>query len=266
MALASLLPALPLVYQANPYMAYLAAAAGALTLACLLRPSIRGRLAAGLAMAVIAVLWGQMTMRGRIQALAADGLPADTVVRATEMSRDASSALGAQLPVGFAGQDRPLMIFQPRLSVQTGVSEDGALETPRYKALSGAIGAQLGSGLHRPATWSASLLEAPANAFVVCEKGNGFQAWGSTNDALLNAAVLHVIAGNFAQATLQLERARALGGANAMQLRSPEVLGIEPARLGSRIAEFRNWLAQAVARGEVSSEQAAQFRRFPTGE
>lgn len=269
MALASLLPALPLVNQANPYMAYLAAAAGALTLASLYPPRIRGRLAAGIAMAVVAVIWGQLTMRGRIQARAADGLPADPVVRATEMSRDASAALRAQLPVGFAGQDRPLVVFQPRLSAQAipgATPADGALETPRYNSLLGAVGAQLVSGLQRPAAWSASLLDAPADAFVVCEKGNGFQAWGSTGDALLNAAELHVIAGNFAQAAAHLERALALGGTDAMRMRQPDILGVAPARLGPRITEFRSWLDSAVAHGEISREHAQQFRRFPAGE
>jgi len=264
-ALLSLAPALPLLNQARPYMGYLAAAAGALTLATWWPTRLRSGPVLMAAMFVVTVLWGQVGMRGRIAATGADGLPADPVVRAALAARETAAAIAAALPPGFAGDARTLVIFQPKLSGQPGAREhadERAMETPRYVALSGALGADLAFGGRGEVLWTASLLTAPADGFVVCEKSKGFQAWGSVHEALMYAAVLHIAAGNHEQAAAQLTRAVALDGACALRVPEGDALGIPPAVLGPGLAGFRRWVDARVARGELSAGMAGRLREF----
>jgi hypothetical protein len=267
-AILSLAPALPLLNQARPYMGYLAAAAGALTLATWWPARLRSGPVLMAALFMVMVLWGQVDMRLRISAAGADGLPADPVVRAARAARETVVAISSQLPPGFARESRPLIIFQPKLSGQAGAGgfvDDRALETPRYVALSGALGASLAFGAPREVLWTASLLSAPADGFVVCEKSKGFQAWGSVHEALLYAAVLHVVAGNHEQAAAQLMRAVELGGARGLRVPKSDVLGVSTAALGPGLAGFQRWLDSSAARGEFSAEQVRRLREFAVG-
>jgi hypothetical protein len=207
-------------------------------------------------------------MRLRISAAGADGLPADPVVRAARAARETVAAISSQLPPGFAGESRPLIIFQPKLSGQAGAGgfiDDETMETPRYIALSGALGAKLAFGGTHEVLWTASLLTAPADGFVICEKSKGFQAWGSVHEALMYAAVLHIAAGNHEQAAAQLSRALELDGALGLLVPERDVLGVSTAALGPGLAGFRRWLDAIAARGEFSAEQARRLREFSVG-
>jgi len=265
-ALLSLAPALPLVNQARPYMGYLAAAAGALTVAGAVparwRP--RGLVVAGLV--VGAIVWGQAAMRGRIARTGADGLPADPVVRASRTAREAATEIGALLPPEAKRGPFTLVIFQADLGGRDGAGEPPAdrpsLETPRYTALAGPLGAGLLLGRAGRARWTSSLLDVPADAFVLCEKGGGFQAWGSTHDALLYAAELHLLAGNVERVVAHLARATALDPARGLRLPARDVLGVPREALRARGEAFRRRLEAMLAGGRLSAENFDKYLQF----
>ena len=265
-ALLSLGPVLPLVNQARPYMGYLAAAAGSLTLASLVpvRLRLNGLTAAGLAIGTI--LWGQVTMREWMSRPGAEGLPADPVVCASQIAREAAKAIRELIPPESRSCPFDLFIFQAQLTIHDGdrgpATAKAALETPRYTALAGPLGAGLLLGTLGRAQWTNSLLETPADAFVLCEKGSGFQVWGTTHDALLYAAELHVIAGNYERAAAHLARALALDATRELQIPDRDVLGIPRSALRARAEEFHGWLEAMVMNDRMSSEKYSQYRRF----
>ncbi len=265
-ALLSLGPVLPLVNQARPYMGYLAAAAGSLTLASLVpvRLRLNGLTAAGLAIGTI--FWGQVTMREWISRPEADGLPADPVVCASQTAREAAKAIREFLPPESRSGPFDLFIFQAQLTTHDGdrgpATAKAALETPRYTALAGPLGVGLLLGPLGRAQWTNSLLETPADAFVLCEKGRGFQVWGTTHDALLYAAELHVIAGNYERAAAHLARALALDATRELQIPDRDVLGIPRSALRARAEEFHGWLEAMVMNERMSSEKYGRYRRF----
>lgn len=261
-ALLSLTPALPLVNQARPYMAYLAAAAGSLTLASLLPVRWRPGVPAMAALIVAATLWGQFTMRGRLSKLEADGQAADPVVRASRTARAAAKDILALLPSGAKPSSLDLFIFQPHLKTTDGKSGEAIIETPQYAALGGALGVKLLLGGSGSARWTASLLDASSDAFVLCEKGRGFQAWGATYDALLYAAQLHIIAGNYPIAAALLTRADELDPTRELRLPERDILGIPGDALRIKAIAFERWLESMVTSDQMPSDEFRRLRRF----
>jgi len=265
-ALLSVGPALPLVNQARPYMAYLAAAAGSLALAGLVPLRWVRRAGIVVALAVVAIIWGQVTMRERMGRLEADKLPADPIVRATQTARETAREILELLPPRSRDEAFSLVIFQPQLTSTGGsdlLSQDQpSVESRRYSALSGSLGVGLLLGPSAHARWTSSLLESPADAFVVCEKSNGFQAWGSTYDALLYAAELHVVQRNFQLAVDHLARASVLRGARELRIPAEDVLGFPRTALAKPAGEFDRWLAAMVVGRKMSSVEYDRYRGF----
>ena len=265
-ALVSVVPVLPLVFQVRPYMGYLAAAAASLTLGSLVPwRRVSHWMAAWLVIA--AVLWGQWTMRERISRLESDGLPADPVVRAAHIARTSDTSIFDMLPPNATSGDFHLVIFQvrlkPRAEYDPMLPDKPAVETPCYTALAGPVGVQLLLGGAAQVQWTSSLLQAPADAFVICETTSGFQAWGDVHDALLYAAELHVFTGGYEQAAADLSRARALDPNCELRIPDADVLGIPTAALRAPAEGFQRWLEQKLSVGSISKVDFAEFRSFP---
>lgn len=263
-ALLSLVPALPLVNQAKPYMAYLASAAVAMTLATSFPARVRSGFVIPMAMTLVTVLWGQVCIRGWLAATGADGLPADPVVRATQLSQETAARLRSELPGAFDVRLQTLFIYQAGIAGRKqDVGQAAVSVTPRYSALSGPIGAGLLLGRHGKAQWTNSLISAPADAFVICEKSSGFQAWGGTREALLIDAELRIAAGQYAEAAEDLSRALELDMSRPLSLPVRDVLGIPFSQLRPRVIDFHDWLEAAAVRGTISENAAARLREFP---
>jgi hypothetical protein len=263
-ALLSLAPALPLVHQARPYMAYLAAAAAVLTVAAWLPARWCRRRELALVLVIGAVIWGQVNMRVRIGRLASDGLPADPVVRAAQQARGAAGEILGLLPE--RSSPLHLVIYQPDLAgrgerdvVKTGRP---AIETPRYVALAGALGVSLLLEARDDVTWTSSLLAAPDDAFVICEKEGGFQAWGTTYDALLYAAQLHVVTVNHRAAVDHLARAWSSQRTRRLQVPAANVLGFPAAALARPAQAFDGWLGTLSRDGQLTSVEYARYHEF----
>ncbi len=262
-ALLSLVPVLPLLHQANPYLGYLAAAAGVIALVSLL-PRRLGTGSAIPAMLVIvgAVLWGQLGMRSRLGVIESDGHPADPVVRATAASRTAADALLAAAPGGFTGDEVAVVIYQPALRETSATTQ---VRAPQDVALAGAVGVGIVLGVGDRAEWVTSLLTVPDGARILCLKGEGFQDWGGTHDALIHAATLHLAAGQFPTVHSLLARAADLGPTLPMRASGPDVLGIRAALIAPRVLEFDEWLVRQETAGELEAADAARCRRFRPG-
>lgn len=262
-ALLTLAPALPLVHQANPYLGYLAAAAVVLTMAGMLPQRLGARPTATAAMVVIgAVLWGQLNMRGRIGAVDADGRPADPVVRAMAASRRAADALLSALPPDFDPRLTEVVIYQPELRESTASTP---VHAPQEIALGGSIGLCIALGRHGRAAWVKSLLAVPDGAQVLSIKGEGFQDWGKTRDAVIHAATLHLAAGQYAKVHALLVRAAELGPLLPLRASGPDVLGISAHLLSPRVSEFERWVRVQEAEGTISADDASLCRRFRPG-
>jgi hypothetical protein len=265
-ALLSVAPALPLVNQARPYMGYLAAAAGSLTLASLLPARVRMRGWLPVALAIVAVFWGQWSMRARIARTGSDDLPADPVVRAVQVARTSAEAILRLVPQDLPDPFR-LVIFQAHLTAPGAVAgpatDQDALRTRPYNALGGATGVHMLLGRSADVQWTSSLLASPPDALVICETTSGFQAWGPLHDALLYAAELHLVAGNFDQTLAQLARAYALAPDRELRAPDPGVLAMPQAPLRARAAEFQEWLQRAAANGQIPPADLGRYRDFP---
>ncbi len=262
-ALLSLAPALPLVDQARPYMGYLAAAALSLSVAALLprRLGARPPIIAGLVIG--AVLWGQWTMRARMDNRRADGSPADPIVRAAHVSRESAHTILELLPPGAGSGPLHLVILQVRVSARrAGRSDQGIVETPRYVALAGPVGVRVLLGKASQCEWTDSLLDVPAGSFVICEKTTGLQAWGFTRDALLYAAELAVVTGDYEGAVAHLSRAVELDPTGELAVPAADVLGIPGTALRGRAADFQRWLEKMARRGRLTRRESERYSRF----
>ncbi len=113
--------------------------------------------------------------------------------------------------------------------------------------------------------WTSSLSSAPAEAFVVCEKSKGLQAWGSTREALLLAAELHVAAKQFPQAQALLVRALALDAGGSLHAQGRGLLGFPDGMMEQRRLEFRKWLEAEVQSGSLAADAASRMWDFPFG-
>jgi len=265
-ALASLAPALPLVHQARPYLAYVAAACGALAIASLLPARSRPQIAVMLVIALTAIGWSQATMRGRIGRLDVDGRPADPIVRAMQLSRESAQELTEAIAVAGL-RDEPLVIYQAHLSTPRDAADgaqgdQSAAKSPRHGALSGSMGASLVCGNGSAVEWTGSLLEIPDNAVVICERAKGFQPWGTTHEALRYAAALFVVAGRYDDAVAHLARAAEIAGGRPLVFPAENRIGLPANALAMLQEKFDRHLIAKAIKKEISGEAFLAYSGF----
>jgi len=241
-----LAPLLALARHLAPDLAYPVEPFGAVALAGLLRPRWRPRPALLVALALLAVAWALLGMRGRLALREPGGLPADPVVRRTAASWAACRQL-QQWPLPAGG----LVIVQPPLTPQTAamaeaLGEDKVLGSLLYHSLDGYHGPRLVLGADVPIQWANGLRRTPAGAFVALDGGDRLRPWGPTGQALLYQTLTDVGCGLFERARLHLLRASLLigpGGTFAFAY-DDELLPVDLARVVANRDAFLAFLAQ----------------------
>lgn len=207
-------PALVLVRQAHPYLAYVTVAPLALAIGSLLPR----RWTRTWVLAVVVLLggaWGYHGMRVRIVNLTDKGAIADPVVRAAHLAKESAVALSSQQPpFGEVSRCRTV-ILQPPISKPAAARADregpGFIEeSPRYAALGGSVGPALILGCRTPVPWVNSLVGVDPDCRVFCETGKGLIAWGDTWSALLYSVLLDISLGHFDRAAEELAAAAAI--------------------------------------------------------
>ena len=256
LGLLSLAPALPLRHQWHPYLAYLAVAPLAVTLAALVPGRLAGNRLFVPLVAMLAVVWSVGGMQLRLGQNSENGLPADPVVRAGVHSRRAAGILGDVAP----GQ--PVVFFQPPVSREDRrrMEKRGPAlvrRTPRHAAVQGNLGPRLVLGREGDVSWLNLLVEVPAGACIIAETPEGFRDWGTTDEALQYAIMLDLGLGHFDRARRHLLRAADLdpgfGRAPYDPRRSPL-----PRKLFARgCARFEAWLAGREEDGALSPAEVA---------
>lgn len=242
-ALLSLAPALPLVNQAHPYLAYSASAAGALTLATLLPR--RGRLPVwtAVAAAVVAAAWGWWGMETRLANRTERGWPADPVARGCVVSRQAAAVIRGAAEAGPTG----LVLLQPPLdaaqAARSRLDPAGAVTaSARWTALGGDLGPRLLAGPAVPVRWTTGLADLQPGERVLCESAKELRDWGGPDTALFYAALLDLGLGHFDRATAHLQRAAALGADPDLFICDDTRSGARPLAL-RRLDAYAAWLA-----------------------
>ncbi len=276
MALLSIAPTLPLLHQVRPYMGYILAACAALTVGSLL-PGIRSvSLTVAILGLLAAVVWGNLTMTRRMARADDAGVPADPIVRAVAASRRTATDLRAALdrlhpnlgPDQGQGPEQRLAIYQPRLRPSRGPADPGDPTQPvhseKYQVLEGPLGASLIAGVRDKTVWTATLLELDPGYQVVCEKAHTFEAWGGMDTAVLYAAELQIVMGNFPEAVAFLAYAYEHFGPQAVRL-PPEGAGVPARALAAKGADFARFLDRAVAKGKIAAERVGVYGRFCPG-
>lgn len=198
-------------------------------------------------------------MRGRIARADADGLPADPIVRASVAARTTAQEFTAALPPASTG--RGPIVYQARINAnakadtaaETG--QDMPTSTPRYLALGGSGGSSLLHGGEHTVEWAGSLLRCDPAAYVICEKVNGFQAWGDLHDALLYAAELFVLAGNYDAAVEHLARASRTGANRPLLPPAENRIGIPPGALATVRDRFERHLISLAIEKKISGDE-----------
>lgn len=265
-ALASLAPVLPLVNQARPYMGYVAAACAALAVASCVPTIRRPRMALVLVTVMTATIWSQATMRGRIGRLDGGGISADPVVRAMQVSRETAQQLTDAITTAGVNH-KPLVIYQALMSspvdasgsVQVGAA---ASKTQRYAALGGSMGASLVYGNGSVVDWTNSLLSAPENALVICEKVNGFQVWGGTYEALRYAAALCIVANRYEDAIANLARAVELSSGRPLKYPVENRIGLPVNALAAVREKFDHHLISMAIEKKISGDAFLAYSGF----
>lgn len=258
-AVLSLAAALPLVRQTHPYLGYTAAAAGALTLGALVPR--RGRLhpAVALVGAAAAAAWGWLGMEARIANRNDRGWPADPVVRAQALSRQAAGV------IRDAAADRPvaLVLLQPPVTVEqarrSALDPAAVTASARWTALAGDLGPRLLAGPDVPVRWTTSLADLAAGERVLCESAKELRDWGAPRTALFYAAILDLGLGHDARAVAHLQRAAALGADPTLFVYDDTLSGAR-AMARRRLPRFTAWLAAETAHNRLTPAQAATLR------
>lgn len=211
----ALAPALPLHHQVKPYLATLAAAAGALALGVLVSRRWQPRPAVMAALVLVALVWSFGGMRLRLANRNELGFPADPVVRATSLSWQATQLIRElPWPPGTDKAERELVLLQVPVAAESRrdaarLGERWIAESELYRALGGTRGPTLVTGGTMHVSWVNALTAAPATAMVLCEDGTGLKMWGLLPQASLYAALTDVGLGDFSRARAHLLRAAA---------------------------------------------------------
>jgi len=259
-ALLALAPALPLAHHLKPYLAYGAAAAGALALGRLMPRNLALRPAVLAAAALLAAIGSFTGMRARMGARNEFGLPADPVVRATALSWQTTHMLqDLQFPGGDDALPHDVVLLQVPVEAEAVQRADELGEpfvgrSELHEALGGALGPNLVAGGRLRVTWANALVTAPAEALVLCEAGDGFRIWGTTPNALLYAAMSDVGLGHFPRARRHLVRAAALGGENITFLYDPGQMIVPVAMVLRQKEAFIDWTVRGLGDGLTAHE------------
>ncbi|MFO7607630.1 MAG: hypothetical protein R6X35_00345 [Candidatus Krumholzibacteriia bacterium] len=262
-AVLSLAAALPLVGQTHPYLGTTAAAAGALTLGALVPR--RGRLhpAVALVAAAAAAAWGWLGMEARIANRNDRGWPADPVVRAQVLARQAATVIRD----AAAGRPRAIVILQPPVTVEqarrSAQDPTAVTESARWSALAGDLGPRLLAGPQVPVRWTTSLADLAEGEHVLCESAKELRDWGAPETALFYATILDLGLGHDARAVAHLQRAAELGA-------DPTLFVYDDALSGARtlarrrLRPFTAFLAAETAHGRLTPTTAKALRTTTT--
>lgn len=254
-----LAPALPLRQQIKPYLAYLAAAAGALTLGAAMPRGLTLRPAILIALSLLVAIGSFTGMRVRMANRNELGFPADPVVRATALSWQTTAMLGdLRWPRGEAPPHPVVMLQVPVDAAAVGradeLGERFVGETELQQALGGSLGPNLVGGGRLQATWANGLTAVPAGALVLCEAGDGFRFWGSTPNALLYAALTDVGLGHFERARRHMVRAAALGDETIPFVYDPGQMIVPLALVLQQKEAFVDWTVTGLGVGMTAHE------------
>lgn len=246
--LLALAPMLPLRHHMAPYQAYLAAAGWALALGSLLPRRLPLPLPALLLAMGACVAWGMHTCHALMSRHNELGLPADDIVRAAGLSREARDRL---LTVAESGDGRPVL----QVTLLQIPASPGALEaakrhgdswagrTDLYEALGGNLGPRLLAPGGMTVRWRNNLTSVPADEMVLVETSTGLRPWGRVGQATLYAALTDVGLGNFERARAHLRRGALLGARTDTFNCDARLLPIPLERVTQQLSAFIDWIA-----------------------
>jgi hypothetical protein len=253
-AVLSLGPALGLVQQTHPYLAYVAAAALSITLADLFpnRWLRANRLLVGSVVLVTGL--GAFNTAHRLSALDENGRPADPIVRAATLVRRAAPVISSQASATPDAPPLQLILLQlplrkEEVALAAARGDRHVTATAHYNALGGTLGPRLIAGAEAEVVWANSLLRAPPAARVLCETGRGFEAWGDTWHALLYATLFDAVMGHFDRARQELARAVTLNDQLELFIYESNRFAVSQQFLVQRLQAFRDWLDAPEDRG-----------------
>lgn len=267
-SLLALAPVLPLRHHLAPYLAYLAVAGWALTLATLVPVRLPRPRAAVIAVLFAATAWGLFATNTVLERRNELGLPADDIVRATSLSWEARAVLGAAAGLDGGRPVRQVVLLQ--VPVGPGALERAHRFGERWAGRSDlheALGGDFGPALMLPAgvggRWANGLVTAPDSAFVLVETGTGLVPWGRTGQAAMYAALTDIGLGHFERGRDHLLRAARLGGPSLAFACDAGLLPI-PLELALQQREaFTDWtvglLAEGSSRHEVGGLQELYY-------
>lgn len=258
-ALLALAPALPLRQQIRPYLALLPAAALFLAVGHALPRRWSPRPVFVVLLAVAAATWSFGGMRVRLDNRNEMGFPADPVVRATSLSWQSTRLMGDLPWAATAEGERTLVLLQVPVAPEAvrAAEEAGEAridETELYRTLGGDRGPRFAVGDGVDVRWANALYGAPADAFVLCEYGEGFRLWGPTANALLYAALTDVGLGQYERARRHLLRAAALADEAVVFMWDEGQIIIPLSLVLERKESFVDWTTGLLARGRSAQE------------
>jgi len=258
-ALLALAPTLLLKAQIKPYMALLAAAAGALTLGSLLPARLALRPAILMAAALVTVIWSFAGMRMRLGNRNEMGFPADPVVRATALSWQVATLLDGLRWPDDDPAPRDVVLYQQQVTGEAvrraeALGERMVTETELVAAVGGSMGPNLMMSREARIAWATGLITAPENALVLCEDGTGFKMWGKTGNALLYAALSDIGLGHFPRARRHLVRAAALNDDTVSFLYDEGQMVVPMAMVLERKEAFVDWTVSLLSDGATLHE------------
>jgi hypothetical protein len=261
----SLGPALPLVRQTHPYLAYLAVAGFYLFLAYLI-PSRLFQIKPLLGFFTLVIItWGTWGVQHRMGLAHPNGHPVDSVVRASRLSWQASQAFSDVKKTGGPSGALSVCILQPPISPEE-IQKAGRLgpsfvaSSPRFAALEGTLGPKLMVGQEADILWVNNILAAPRNSQVFCESGKGLLYWGGNWDALVYATVLDVGLGHFDRAMRQLLRAHSMNPDFSNFVFDPEKSQVSPGLFLKNSEGYQNWLHRLLEEKQISDTKADALR------
>ena len=259
-ALLSLGPALPLRWQIHPYLAYLAAAAGSLTLATLLPRRWTLKIPVLGLLTVLAIVWGYGGMRARLGARDEAGLPADPVAKTTSLSWQICRSL-PDLPLKRDEGVQPALTFL-QIPIEARTAEMSAKLGDRwvtgstvYHALGGHLGPSLVLKQEVRVEWVNALFSNPNQALVLCESPTGVKHWGPTVNAALYAALTDIGLGHFDRARKHFIRAGDLGGDTFGFAWDPGQMIIPLEQVLARKMAFVDWTVSLMDKREASGQE-----------
>ncbi|MFH1844956.1 MAG: hypothetical protein ABIF77_17325 [bacterium] len=269
-ALLSLAPCLVLVTHWYPYLALLAAAAGALTIGQLVPRHWPFHPVTALFLVVAAVSWSWIGMETRLKQRDDSGLPADPLVLRTAVSYQAVQNLKT-LPAYPGGSVAPVIfLFQPPPSGPAAeyaetLGENWIAGTLLYNALDGLKGPRLVLPPELTVRWRNSLDTATETDFVLVDAGHGFRPWGQLPQALLYLSLHEVAWGRFESAQRHLLRAASLSDDTMPFFYDRDLMLVTLRSLQANATPFQEFLAddsQPDPNGVLAQRRAALLEIF----